>query len=217
MDMPRETRDRIFAAADSLFEQAGRDTFPTVDAVRRVARVNMNDASAGMKEWRRAQTVKTAPVVVQVPDVVQQTAGAAIATIWQQAQQLANESLEAAQVAWDAERAEVDTLRRELSDAYEAQATELEQARAQIEQQEQAIKRAEQQAAQAAAAQESARTAHAALSEAQKRADGLAGLLEQERAATEAAREKAEKAIVEAAKLAGKLEGLRSVEKNAKR
>ena len=56
MELTKDTRDRIFAAADSLYEQAGRAAFPTVDAVRKTAKVNMNDASAGMKEWRRAQT-----------------------------------------------------------------------------------------------------------------------------------------------------------------
>lgn len=55
---------------------------------------------------------------------------------------------------------------------------------------------------------EAAHTAQAALAEAQKRADGLAALLEQERAATKEARAKAEKALTDAAKLAGKLEAL---------
>lgn len=83
MEMSRETKDRIFAAANALYEQVGYDTFPTVDAVRKTARVNMNDASAGMKEWRRAQTVKATPVAVVVPEPVQQAATAAIAAIWQ--------------------------------------------------------------------------------------------------------------------------------------
>lgn len=51
------------------------------------------------------------------------------------------------------------------------------------------------------AAQEAAHTAQATLAEAQKRADGLAALLEQAQA-------KAESAISEGAKLAGKLEAL---------
>ena len=65
-------------------------------------------------------------------------------------------------------------------------------------------------AAQLAAAQEAAHTAQAALAEAQKRADGLAALLELERAATKEARDKAEKALTDAARLAGKLEALQS-------
>ena len=104
MELAKDTRDRIFAAADSLYEQAGRAAFPTVDAVRKVARVNMNDASAGMKEWRRAQTAQAAPVAVQVPEAVQQASSAALASLWKEAQELANESLRAAQAGWDAER-----------------------------------------------------------------------------------------------------------------
>jgi hypothetical protein len=51
--------------------------------------------------------------------------------------------------------------------------------------------------------------AQAALAEAQKRADGLAALLEQERTATAAAQAKAEQAIAAAAKLEGMLEALK--------
>lgn len=216
MEMPREIKERIFTAADSLFEQAGREAFPTVDAVRRTARVNMNDAVAAMREWRRIQTKKTAPVAVQVPSTVQEALGIAGVTIWDQAQQLANESLDAANAAWEAERAEADALRLEIADAFETQAKELDQARAQIEQQQQTIKQVDQQLAQLAAAQESARTSQASLIESHKRADDLAAMLKLEREEAAAAREKAEKAIVEAATLSGKLEGLQSVGKNKK-
>lgn len=47
MELASDTLARIFSAADSLFEEAGQSGFPTVDAVRKSARVNMNDASAG--------------------------------------------------------------------------------------------------------------------------------------------------------------------------
>jgi hypothetical protein len=40
-----------------LFEASGRLELPTVDAVRRLSKTNMNDASAVMKEWRRLQIV----------------------------------------------------------------------------------------------------------------------------------------------------------------
>mgnify|MGYP006204349805 CR=1 FL=1 len=65
--IPADVRERIIAAATDLFEQSGRETMPTVDAVRRAARVDMNAASAVMKEWRRAQTAQAAPVAVAVP------------------------------------------------------------------------------------------------------------------------------------------------------
>jgi chromosome segregation ATPase len=133
MELTKDTRDRVFAAADSLYEQSGRAAFPTVDAVRKTARVNMNDASAGMKEWRRAQTAQAAPVAVQVPEVVMQASRAALAALWHEAQELANESLRAAQAGWDAERIEAETLNKQMADAFEMQKTELETAQARIE------------------------------------------------------------------------------------
>ena len=126
--IPADVRERVIAAAADLFEQSGRQTMPTVDAVRRAARVDMNAASAVMKEWRRAQTAQAAPVAVAVPESVQQASSAAVATIWQQAQELANESLRSAQAAWETERAELDAMRQELAEAFERQAGELEAA-----------------------------------------------------------------------------------------
>lgn len=132
MELTKDTRDRIFTAADSLHEQAGRAAFPTVDAVRKTAKVNMNDASAGMKEWRRAQTAQAAPAAVQVPATVQQASSTALAALWREAQELANESLRAAQAGWDAERIEAETLNKQMADAYEAQAVELQTAQERI-------------------------------------------------------------------------------------
>ena len=132
MELATDTLDRIFAAADTLYERANRAGFPTVDAVRKTARVNMNDASTGMKQWRRAQITQAVPVAVQVPEVVQQANAAALAALWRAAQELATESLRAAQSGWDAERAEFDTLNKQMADAYEVQATELEAAKAAI-------------------------------------------------------------------------------------
>ncbi|MBU9552738.1 DNA-binding protein [Burkholderia multivorans] len=127
-----EIRERIIAAANQLFEQAGRAQFPAVDAVRRLARANMGDTSAVMKEWRRAQTAQAAPVGVEVPESIREANRAALATLWSQAQELANESLRTAQAAWETERAEADTLRAELASAFESQAGELEAAQARI-------------------------------------------------------------------------------------
>ncbi|MBI0995438.1 KfrA protein [Escherichia coli] len=131
--IPAEIRDRITTVANELFEDAGREAFPTVDAVRRAARADMNTTSAVMREWRRAQTAQAAPVAVAVPETITQANAVALAALWQQAQELANESLQAAQAAWEAERAELDAMRAELADAYESQATELDEVRADLE------------------------------------------------------------------------------------
>lgn len=126
--IPADVRERIVSAAAELFEQSGRQVMPTVDAVRRTARVDMNAASSVMKEWRRAQTAQAAPVVVAVPEPVQQAGAAAVAAIWLQAQELGNESLRSAQTAWEAERGELDAMRQELAEAFERQAIELDTA-----------------------------------------------------------------------------------------
>ncbi len=133
MELTKDAHERIFSAADALYEQAGRAGFPTVDAVRKTARVNMNDASAGMKEWRRAQTAQAIPVAVHIPEAVQQAGNAALSALWQAAQELSNECLRAAQAGWDAERIEADTLNKQMADAYEAQAAELNAAQERLE------------------------------------------------------------------------------------
>jgi hypothetical protein len=133
MELNRDIRDRILAAADALYDQAGRASFPTVDSVRKVAKVNMNDAATTMKEWRRAQTAQAAPVAITVPEAVHQLHSQALAALWQSAQNTANESLRAAQAGWEAERAEAETINKQLGDAYDAQAVELDAANRRID------------------------------------------------------------------------------------
>ena len=119
--IPAEVRERIVAAANELYEELGRETFPTVDTVRRAAKADMNTTSTVMKDWRRQQTAQAAPVAVAVPEAVSQANSAALAAMWQQAQELANESLRAAQASWETEREELDAMRLELANAYEEQ------------------------------------------------------------------------------------------------
>lgn len=118
--------ERIHAAADRLFEQNGRVAYPTVDAVRKAARVNMNDASSGMREWRRKQMAGMVPAPVQVPGAIQEAQAALAGQVWQVAQVVAGESLAAAQAAWAAERSQLESLNKEMADAFEAQALEME-------------------------------------------------------------------------------------------
>ena len=56
-----DARERVFAAASQIFEESGRQTMPTVDQVRRLAKVDMHAATAAMREWRRQQTAQAAP------------------------------------------------------------------------------------------------------------------------------------------------------------
>ena len=120
-----DIKSRIFEAADRLYEGLGRESFPTVDAVRREAKTDMNAASAAMKEWRKAQTAAPVAVAVAVPETLGRAAAELIADVWTQATGLANESLKTAEAAWAVERGEADTLRAELSDSHDAQTREI--------------------------------------------------------------------------------------------
>lgn len=104
-----------------------------------------SSASAVMREWRRSQTAQAAPVAVTVPEVVTQANSTALAALWQTAQELANESLRAAQAAWETERAEADQDRAELEEVRAAadRATELHQEQQAARAQELAALRAE--------------------------------------------------------------------------
>lgn len=142
MNISPAIRDRINSAADTLYQEGGRRSFPTVDAVRKLARVNMNDASTGMKAWRRAQTTHSDRPLIQVPIALQQTHIAALNAIWAEAVDLANEQLVSAQADWEAERAESEALSEQIANAYEAQAIELAKIAAnvaQIEQEKRAL------------------------------------------------------------------------------
>lgn len=125
MDIGSDIRARIIAAAEQLYD-ANNERFPTVDQVRRAARADMNSTSTVMKEWRRQQTAAPAAVAVAIPERISEAMNTALAAVWTEAQELANESLTAAQQAWETERLEADAMRSELAEAYELQAAELE-------------------------------------------------------------------------------------------
>ena len=225
MIISQETRDRIVSAANQLFEQAGRADFPTVDAVRRISKTNMNDASTVMKEWRRMQTTTAAPVAVAVPERVQQASHAALAAMWAEAQGIATEALQSAQADWEKERAEAETLRGELSNAFETQAAELDAAQARIAELTgdataaahqvnelrgelaAAIERANTAAARAVEIERRADDLKTAYADQQKRADERLAKLETDR---DDARREAGTAREEAAKLRGQVEAMQS-------
>lgn len=120
-----EARAKVIKAADELYEESGRQKLPTVSDVRIRARVDMNTASTVMKEWRRIQAAGSAPVAVVIPEKVQLAHTTAMAQLWTAAQELANESLLAAQQAWELERTEADSLRQELSTAFDGLTADL--------------------------------------------------------------------------------------------
>ena len=122
-----EIAERIAAVADQLFEENGREKFPTVDEVRRKAKSDMNTASLVMRRWRKKQMAPAEVVPIVVPDGVQAAFQEAIVEAWSQAQALANEKLDAARQAFEAEKLEEEVLRKEISEAFEVQSIELAQ------------------------------------------------------------------------------------------
>jgi len=125
MELTPAIRQRIFQAADTLYEQGGRRALPTVDAVRKHARVNMNDASVGMRAWRKVQTAQLDAPAVQVPATLQQSSTALFQALWIEALALTNETLKAAQARWDADRADLEAVSDQMANAYETQSAEL--------------------------------------------------------------------------------------------
>lgn len=121
-----DIKDRVFAAADRLYQAADRESFPTVDAVRREAKTDMNAASSLMKEWRKTQTAAPVAVAVTVPETLSKAASELVVSVWTQATGLANESLKSAEAAWVTERAEAETLRAQVSESFDAQGVEIE-------------------------------------------------------------------------------------------
>jgi len=95
----KEVRDRIFRAADELYEERGRESFPRVHDVRERAGANMNDIGPCMREWRKLKTAQATPVTIQV----QQASRAALALA---GGGFATESLRVAQAGWEAEQVE---------------------------------------------------------------------------------------------------------------
>jgi colicin import membrane protein len=124
-DIPSDVVRRITVAADQLYEDSGRISFPNVDAVRRKARVNMNDVSNVMKVWRRAQTAVAPPLTASIPSPVQEASQAMLATVWNAATNSANANLQAAQAGWEQERAEAEACRHQLATAFDSQTEEL--------------------------------------------------------------------------------------------
>jgi colicin import membrane protein len=124
-DIPNDIARRITIAADQLYEESGRTSFPNVDTVRRRARVNMNDASAIMRVWRRVQTASATPLQAAIPDAVQSASQALLATVWTAATETANSNLQMAQTGWEQERIEAEACRQQLACAFDSQTEEL--------------------------------------------------------------------------------------------
>lgn len=133
MDTSPAIRDRIIAAADALYAESGRRNFPTVDAVRKLAKVNINDASNCMREWRRTHAVQNETPQLQVPEALHLTCTTAFQVLWKEAVNLSSETLRMAQAGWEAERADAEAMNEQIARACAAQEEELLAAKSAIE------------------------------------------------------------------------------------
>lgn len=192
MTIAKDLRDRIETAANALYEEGGRGGFPTVSAVRARAGADMNATSLVMREWRRLQTGQAAQVAVEVPEKVRAASTQAIAALWSEAQAIANASLAAAQKSWDAEQADAESMRADLSAAFDSKAEELASAQTAMAALQTALTEAEGREAsmrtQLVGAEKTAEMSHARALEIERRADALAEQLKHTQA--EAAQER---------------------------
>lgn len=120
--MNQELKDRIFAAADDLYAENGE--FPNVEIVRQRARAGMNYVVEALKEWRQKQRMLVQSVREPLPAELHDAMTGFGNHIWEVAQRLANDALESARAAFEAEKSDLARLSAEQSDAYEALAAE---------------------------------------------------------------------------------------------
>lgn len=135
MDTSPSVRDRINTAADALYEESGRRTMPTVDAVRKLAKVNINDASTCMREWRHARSAPAEVRQAHLPEPLQLSCVTALRALWVEAVNLSGETLRMAQAGWDAERADAEALNEQIGSACAALEDELLTTKTQLESQ----------------------------------------------------------------------------------
>jgi chromosome segregation ATPase len=128
MALNPDVRKRIFDAADELHANSETGEYPNVEAVRQSSKAGMNNVVEAMKEWRQNQRKQVQAVREPLPTNLHSVIQGMGQSLWETAQQLANESLDAAKAAFEAEKADLIQLSAEQSEAYEKQAVEFETA-----------------------------------------------------------------------------------------
>ena len=186
----------VYSAADRLSESGQQ---PTLAAARpALGGGSFTTISEAMKSWRAMQQAAATPVREAAPTPVMERLNQLGADVWAVAISMANDRLTKEREAFESAKADMELAHKEAAELADQMAAELESMRKQLEQQGTLLR----------SAQEAAQTTQAALTEAQRRTDGLSELLERERALSKEMQAKAEKAIADAARLAGKLEVL---------
>lgn len=181
--MNQEVKDRVFAAADRLFFESPTNEFPTVEQVRQASRASMNYVVEALKEWRQKQRTVVRLVMEPLPESLHLAVFELGQNVWKIAQAKANEALEVARTAFEAEKADLTKLSTEQSNAFELLSQEMDQAQIEAERLAQELLDAKQtiqtQAQQLVQLQERLGLAEARTQEIEKWADGLQAKLEQ--------------------------------------
>ena len=205
--MNQEIKDRIFAAADRLFSESASNEFPTVEQVRQASRASMNYVVDALKEWRQKQRTVVRSVMEPLPESLHLAVFELGQNVWKIAQGKANEALEVARAAFEAEKADLTKLSTEQSNAFELLSHEMDQARAEAEKLTQDLLETKQtiqtQAQQLVHQQERLGLTESRTHELEKRADSLQAELE--RVQTEA-RDEQQKAAGEMSRLTALLD-----------
>lgn len=115
----QEIRDRVFAAADSLYASSENGEYPSIEEVRIASRAGMQNVVSAMKEWRKAQRTHVHIVKEPIPSDLMVVVHSAGETIWQTAQMLANASLVTATEAFEDEKQTLIDISNQQSQSYE--------------------------------------------------------------------------------------------------
>jgi colicin import membrane protein len=124
-------RERIIEAADSLYNESGRERVPTVEEVRVRACTGMNATSAVLRDWKMQLSVRPAPVAAVIPESVMEAFMPVLLAAHGALQEEANTNLRAAQANWERERENAESMRAELAGLWEEVANKLEESQKQ--------------------------------------------------------------------------------------
>lgn len=124
-ESPEEVKQRIFKAADELFEEGGRLSIPTVTKVRKRAGTSQAAASDHMNEWRDARERALSNPAVEVPQEVQAALDEARVRVWSAATRCAKREFDGNRAELERALAASKADRADVSAAFDEQAAQL--------------------------------------------------------------------------------------------
>jgi len=202
MAITPEIEQRIIAAADALYAEGNKEKFPTVDEVRKRAKTSMGDVSAVMRDWRRQQTAQAKTPDEDLPAELVSASESLAASIWKTAQGISRDALNAAQAAWEKERAESEQLQAEMAEAFESLKEEKEESENDL------MNQLRKQGSELSEARDDSKRWEGEAGKSAAIVNELRSSLEKAERRAERAEERASQAANEAAELRGKVAGM---------